>query len=91
MRNVVVALLSIVGSVTIASVGNAQSGQDNPSRTQCDRDSRDADTAAMPPSQDCASASTRKSHRWPRLAQHARLLKRASAASNGTRLSLYQL
>jgi hypothetical protein len=34
MRNVVVALLSIVGSVTIASVGNAQSGQDNPSRTK---------------------------------------------------------
>ena len=34
MRNVVVALFSIVGSVTIASVANAQSGQDNPSRTK---------------------------------------------------------
>ena|SRR6478735_3339079 len=56
---------------------------------QCDRNSRDVDTAAMPPSQDAllraiASASTRKSHRWPRLAQHARLPKRASAASDGT-------
>ena len=34
MRNVVVALLSIVGSVTAASVGIAQSDQDNPSRTK---------------------------------------------------------
>jgi hypothetical protein len=64
MRNVVVALLSIVGSVTIASVGNAQSGQDNPSRTKnpAARISQSHQELAISAKKDTRKAGTNESH-----------------------------